>query len=75
VYSSIIVSIIGLHIMITLNSVYYECIKVLCKIFAKYIMPILQVYSNHLIILLKYITNDIVYYIMIIMMMMMMILE
>jgi hypothetical protein len=33
VYSSIIISINGLDIMVTLNSVYFEYIKLLCKIF------------------------------------------
>jgi hypothetical protein len=47
--------------MVTLNSVYFEYIKFLCKIFAKYIVPILQIYPNHLIIFLKIITNDICY--------------
>ncbi len=46
-YSSIIISINGLDIMVTLNSVYFEYIKILCKIFAKYIMPTLKVYPNH----------------------------
>jgi len=59
VYSSIIISINGLDIMVTLISVYFEYIKISCKIFAKYIMPILKVYPNHLIIFLKFITNDI----------------
>jgi hypothetical protein len=51
VYSSIIININGLDIMVTLNNVYFEYVKFLCKIFAKYIVPILQVYPNHLIIL------------------------
>jgi hypothetical protein len=62
VYSSIIISINGIDIMVTLNSVYFEYIKILCKIFAKYIMPVLQIYSNHFIILLKMTKNDIYYY-------------
>jgi len=33
VYSSIIITINGLDIMVTLNSVYFEHIKLLCKIF------------------------------------------
>ncbi len=61
-YSSIIISINGLDIMVTLNSVYFGHIKILCRIFAKYIMPILQIYPIHLIILLTIITNDIYYY-------------
>jgi hypothetical protein len=44
--------------MVTLY-VYLEYIKILHKIFTKYIMPILQVYPNYFIILLKIITNDI----------------
>jgi hypothetical protein len=59
VYSSNIININNLNIMVTLISVYFEYIKILCKIFNKYIVPILQVYPNHLIILLKIITNDI----------------
>jgi hypothetical protein len=58
-YSNIIISIHGLDIMVTLNRVYFENIKILCKIFAKYIMPVLKIYPNHLIIFLKIITNDI----------------
>jgi len=61
-YSSIIISINGLNIMVTLINVYFEYIKILCKIFTKYIVPILQVYPNHFIIFLKIITNDIYYY-------------
>jgi len=48
--------------MVTLNCVYFEYIKFLCKIFVKYIVPILQVYPNHLIILPKMIKMDIYYY-------------
>jgi hypothetical protein len=53
VYSSNIININGLNIMVTLISVYFEYIKILCKIFTKYIVPILQVYPNHLLYLLK----------------------
>ncbi len=52
-YSSNIININGLNIMVTLISVYFEYIKILCKIFTKYIVPILQVYPNHLLYLLK----------------------
>jgi len=48
--------------MVTLISVYFEYKKISCKIFVKHIVPILQVYPNHLIIILKMITNDIYYY-------------
>jgi len=48
--------------MVTLINVYFEYIKISCKIFAKYIVPILQVYPNHLIIYFKIITTDIYYY-------------
>jgi hypothetical protein len=48
--------------MVTLNNVHFDYIKILCKIFAKYIVHNLQFYSNHLIILLKIITNDIYFY-------------
>jgi len=41
-----IISINGLNIMVTLD-VYFEYIKVLRKIFTKYIVPILQVYTSH----------------------------
>ncbi len=57
-YSSNIININNLNIMVTLIGVYFEYIKILFKIFTKYIMPILQVYPNHLIILLQIITND-----------------
>jgi len=36
--------------MVTLE-VYFEYTKILCKIFTKYIMPILQVYQSSFIIL------------------------
>ncbi len=62
VYSNIIISINGLDIMVRLNDIYFEYIKIICKIFAKYIVPILQVYQNHFIIFLKIITTDIYYY-------------
>jgi hypothetical protein len=45
--------------MVTLISVYFEYVKILCKIFTKYILPILQVYPNHFMIFLKIITTDI----------------
>jgi hypothetical protein len=45
--------------MVTFINVYFEYIKNLCKKIIKYIVPILQFYRNHLIILLKIITNDI----------------
>jgi hypothetical protein len=61
-YSSIIININGFNIMGTLINVYFEYIKILWKTFTKYIVPILQVYPNHLIIFLKIITNDIYYY-------------
>jgi len=43
----------GLNIMATLISVYFEYIKFSCKIFTKYIMPILQVYPTILLYVLK----------------------
>jgi hypothetical protein len=52
----------GFGIMATLISVYFEYIQISCKIFVKYITPILRVYPNHLIIRLKIITNDIYFY-------------
>ncbi len=58
-YSSNIININSLNIMVALIGVYFEYIKILFKIFTKYIMPILQLYPNHLIILLQIITNDI----------------
>jgi len=48
--------------MVTIINVYFEYIKIVCKIFIKYIVPILQVYPNQRIILLKFITNEIYYY-------------
>jgi len=48
--------------MVTLNGIYFEYMKIICKIFAKYIVPILQVCPNHFIILLKMITNEMYYY-------------
>jgi len=51
----------GFSDMVTL-SVYFEYKKVLCKIFTKYIVAILQVNPNYFIILHKIITNDIYYY-------------
>jgi hypothetical protein len=48
--------------MVTLISVYFEYIKILCKIFNNYIVPILQIYQDHFLILLKIITNEIYYY-------------
>jgi len=62
VYSSIIININGLNIMVTFINVYFEFFKILFKIFTKYIMPILQVYPNHLIIVLKIIINEIYQY-------------
>ncbi len=61
-YSNIIININGLDIMVTLISVYFEYIKILCKIFNNYIVPILQIYQDHFLILLKIITNEIYYY-------------
>jgi hypothetical protein len=57
---NIIISINGLDIMVTLG-VYFKYIKDLCKIFNKYIVPILQVYPNYLIVHLKIIIDDIYY--------------
>jgi hypothetical protein len=37
VYSSIIININDLNIMVIVNNVYFEYIKILCEIFAKYI--------------------------------------
>jgi hypothetical protein len=62
VYSNIIININGLDIMVTLNGICIEYIKIICKIFTKYIVRILQIYPNHLIILLKSITSEINYY-------------
>jgi hypothetical protein len=62
VYPSIIININGLNIMVTLISLYFAYIKNLCKIFTKYIVPIFQVYPNHLIILLKILQMTFYYY-------------
>jgi hypothetical protein len=48
--------------MVTLISLYFQYIEIIYKTFIKYIVPILQVYPNHLIILLKIIENDTYYY-------------
>jgi len=48
----------GFYIMVTLINIYFEYLKISRKIFAKYIVPILQVYANQFIILLNIITND-----------------
>jgi hypothetical protein len=48
--------------MITLG-VYFEYIKIFCKIFTKYIVAISQVYPSYLIILIQIITNEISIYI------------
>jgi len=53
VFKHYIININGLDIMVTLISVYFKYIKFLCKIFTKHNVPILQVYPNHLIIILK----------------------
>jgi len=45
--------------MVTPINVYFEYIKILCKIFTKYIMSILQVHPNHLIVLPEIIANEI----------------
>jgi len=62
VYPSIIININDLDIMVTLISLYFEYIKNLCKIFTKYIVPIFQVYPNHLIILLRILQMTFHYY-------------
>jgi hypothetical protein len=49
----------GLHIMVIL-CIYFEYIKVLCKILTKYIVIILQVYLQFFIILFEIITNEII---------------
>jgi len=59
VYSNINININGLDIMVTLNGIYIEYTKIICKMFVKYIVSILQIRPNHLIILLKIIANDI----------------
>jgi hypothetical protein len=58
VYSNIIININDLNIMVTLINIYFGYIKILCKMLTKYIVPILQVYPNHCIILLRIITNE-----------------
>jgi hypothetical protein len=61
-YMCIIIKINCLDIIVTL-CIYFEYIKILCKIFAKYFVPILQIYPSNPIILLKIVTNDTYYYI------------
>jgi len=58
VYSNIIISINALDIMVTIG-VYFEYIKILCKIFIKYNVAISQFYPSYFIILPKIITNEI----------------
>ncbi len=58
VYSNIIISINAFDIMVTLG-VYFEYIKILCKIFIKYNVAISQFYPSYFIILLNIITNEI----------------
>ncbi len=41
--------------------VYFENIKVLCKIFTKYIVAILKIYPSYLVILIEIIPNEIYY--------------
>jgi len=41
---------------------YFEYIKVICKIFIQYIATILQVYTSYVIILIEIITNAMYYY-------------
>jgi len=48
--------------MVTLG-VYFEHIQIVCEIFIKYIVSILQVYRSYLIIHLTFITKEIYYYI------------
>jgi hypothetical protein len=45
-YSSIIISINGPDTMVTLD-IYFEYIKNVCKIFTKYIVPMLQAYPSY----------------------------
>jgi hypothetical protein len=45
-----------------INQCIFTYIKMLCHIFTKYIMPILQVYPNDLIIIFKIITKDIYFH-------------
>jgi hypothetical protein len=56
--SSFIININGFNIMVTLYA-YFEYIKILHKIFTKYIVPILQVYTSYFILTFKIITNEI----------------
>jgi hypothetical protein len=53
VYSNIIININGLDIMVTLNGIYIEYIKIICKMFVKYIVAILQM--NFIFISINYI--------------------
>jgi hypothetical protein len=47
VYSNIIIIIDGLDIMVTLNGIYFEYNKIVRKIFAKYIVPIINHNSSN----------------------------
>jgi hypothetical protein len=52
VFKDLLLALNGLDIMFTLG-VYFEYIRVLCKIFTKYIATILQVYQAYIIYFLK----------------------
>jgi hypothetical protein len=58
VYSIIIININAFDIMVTID-VYFECIKILCKIFIKYNLAILQCYPIYFIMILRIIKNEI----------------
>ncbi len=52
-YSNIIVSINGFNVIITLNGIYIEYIKIICTIFVKYIVPYYKFIQTILLYFLK----------------------
>ncbi len=59
----LILTLNDLHIMVIVGIYIIEYIKILCEMFTKYIVAIIQVYPNYFIILLKIIKTNNYYYI------------
>jgi len=57
-FQGLLLTLNGFNIIDTLH-VYFENIKVICKIFIKYIMAILKIYPSYLVILIEIIPNEI----------------
>jgi len=60
-FQGLLLTLNGFDIIDTLG-VYSENIKVLCKIFTKYITAILEIYPNYLVIFIEFIPNENYYY-------------